>query len=52
LQFSSDATEAGFDVSELGDAFKLEDGGYRWWTDHGQLIEQYGELKLIEGERA
>jgi hypothetical protein len=39
LQFSIDAGEAGFKVEELGEAFKLEAGGYRWWTEHGQLIE-------------
>lgn len=50
LQFSIDAREAGFDVNDLGEAFKLEEGGYGWSTPHGQLIEKpNGQTKLVEG---
>lgn len=50
LQFSIDCREAGFDVNDLGEAFKLEEGGYRWWTEHGQLIERpNGHMELVAG---
>ncbi|HQV04595.1 MULTISPECIES: hypothetical protein [unclassified Novosphingobium] len=49
LQFSIDATEAGFDVGDLGDPTKLEEGGYAWNTAHGKLIEQpNGQMQLAE----
>jgi hypothetical protein len=47
LQFAFDAKECGFDVNDLGQAHKLEEGGYRWWTEHGQLIERMnGQMEL------
>ena len=49
LQFSIDATEAGFDVNELGDAVKREGGGYEWNTRYGHLIEEpSGHVRLIQ----
>ena len=49
LQFSIDAQEAGFDVAALGRAHRYEPGGYRWFTDHGELIEHPGgQMELVE----
>jgi hypothetical protein len=56
LQFGIDAQEAGFDVKELGTpergwhAPEREDeGGYRWQTAHGTLVElPGGEMELRE----
>jgi hypothetical protein len=51
LQFAFDAQECGFDVNDLGPAHKLEAGGYRWWTDHGQLIEHPdGSMELVASQ--
>lgn len=48
LQFAFDATEAGFDVSELGTAERRSAGGYRWKTPHGLLLEHPGgQLELM-----
>ena len=50
LQFSIDAREAGFDVSDLGDAVKRDEGGYLWATAHGKLVEHpNGQMELVEG---
>lgn len=46
LQFSIDATEAGFDVEELGSCAARDEGGYQWNTPHGRLIEYGGVLTL------
>lgn len=49
LQFAFDCDEAGFKLEELGQAYKLEAGGYRWHTEHGQLIEYPGgRMALLE----
>lgn len=47
LQFSIDAHEAGFDVGDLGDAVRRDEGGYEWATEHGKLVEQpNGQMQL------
>lgn len=52
LQVQFDASACGFSVGELGQAFKLEEGGYRWWTPYGQLIEHPGgQMELIEDKQ-
>lgn len=48
LQFSIDAKEAGFDVQDLGQAYRRPAGGYRWDTPHGALIEHPGGQMELE----
>lgn len=48
LQFGIDADEAGVDLKALDGPHRYEPGGWRWFTDHGELIEHPGgqmELK-------
>jgi hypothetical protein len=53
LQFAFDAKECGFDVEDLGQAHRLETGGYRWSTGHGHLIERPdGSMELVSDECA
>lgn len=49
LQFGIDADEAGFDVKDLGQAYRRPAGGYRWDTPHGALVEHPGgQMQLGE----
>lgn len=44
MQFSFDASEAGFDVRDLPKVEKVSDGEYKWHMSHGTLREFFGLL--------
>lgn len=47
LQFGFDASGCGFSDRELGVVSRRQEGGYRWDTEHGALIEDTdGKLRL------
>ena len=51
LQFGIDADEAGLDLKAIDGPYRYEPGGWRWFTDHGELIEHSGgrmELKASD----
>lgn len=51
LQFSFDASAAGFNVNDLGKVTKSERPNgvvfYEWQTPHGTLVECNGQLSLV-----